>query len=113
MEGAKIEKGWKEFATIDEVSKTDRLFQEDFERWIVFIIGNSKCCFAFTSSHRIISIKCSLDVLDSEVSQNFLRVNYYTIINTRFFVKKSLKREITMKDGSVHKVSRQKWKGFK
>gem|GEM_PF-4391264 len=91
-----------------------RVDQEDFERWIIFFTGNSKCCFAFTSNHRIMKINCSLDILDSELPKDcFLRINYYTIINTRFFVDKNVKREIVMKDGSVHKVSRQKWKGFK
>ena len=91
-----------------------RVAQEDFERWVIFFTGNSKCCFAFTSNHRIIKINRSLDILDSELSKDcFLRINYCTIINTKFFIRKNGKREVMMKDGSVHKVSRQKWKGFK
>jgi DNA-binding LytR/AlgR family response regulator len=92
---------------------THRVVHEDFERWSIFFIGNSKCCFAFTLDHRIIKISYSLDVLDSELPKDcFLRINYYTIVNTKFLVHKNEKREIIMKDGSIHKVSRQKWKAF-
>mgnify|MGYP003626594779 CR=1 FL=1 len=88
--------------------------QNDFGQHLVFIVGNSKCCFATTQNHRITKIKCSLDMLDSDLSEDcFIRINHHTIINTRFFVGKQGKKEIIMKDGSVHKVSRQRWNNFK
>lgn len=88
--------------------------QDDFGRQVIFIVGNGKCCFAFTLNNKIRKIKCSLDVLDSDLSEDcFLRINYYTIINTRFYVGKQGKKEIIMKDGSIHKVSRKQWNGFK
>lgn len=88
--------------------------QGDFGRQLVFVIGNSKCCFATMQNQKITKIKCSLDVIDSDLSGNcFLRINYYTIINTRFYVGKQGKKEIILKDGSVHKVSRKRWNDFK
>jgi hypothetical protein len=88
--------------------------QDDFGRQMIFIVGNSKCCFASTQNRRIIKINCSLNILDSNLSEDcFLRINYHTIINTKFYVGKQGRKEIMMKDGSVHKVSRQRWNDFK
>lgn len=88
--------------------------KNDFGTGVISIIGNSKCCFALTQNRRIIKIKCSLDMIDSDLSGDcFLRINYHTIINTRFYIGKQGKKEIIMKDGSIHKVSRQRWNDFK
>lgn len=91
-----------------------RFDQNDFGRKTIFIIENAKCCFAFTQDRRIIKINCSFKTLESELSKDcFLRINDHTIINTKFYVDKQGKKEIIMKDGSIHKVSRQRWNDFK
>jgi len=88
--------------------------QNDFSKRAVLIIGNTKCCFAFTQDRRIIKINYSFKTLESELSKDcFLRINDHTIINTKFYVDKQGKKEIIMKDGSIHKVSRQRWNDFK
>lgn len=54
--------------------------QDDFGRQVIFIIGNSKCCFALTQNRRIIKINYPLNVLDANLQKNqFLRINYHTL----------------------------------
>jgi len=45
-------------------------------------------------------------------NESFVRINLSTIINTKYFIDKKEKRQILLRGGSVHKVSRRVWKQF-
>jgi len=84
------------------------------DQQVVYIVGNSRGCFAFNKNNKVSQLQQSLDLLDAKLSEvGFLRVNFHTLINTRYYIGKQLKKRIILRDGSVHKVSRQRWKDFK
>jgi hypothetical protein len=82
--------------------------------YIVFVIGNSQDCFAFEVDNHITELKCSLFYIYKKLKGlDFIQINDYTIFNTKYFVDKKSKRQIVLKGGSIHKVSRNSWKLFK
>jgi hypothetical protein len=81
---------------------------------ILFVIGNTQSCFVFSTDNLAVELDRSLYHVHDELKElDFIQINGYTIINTRFFVAKKPKRRITLKGGSLHKVSRNSWKHFK
>ena len=80
---------------------------------IVFIVGNEQSCFAFSTDNQIIELRYSLFHIHDKLKElDFFQINGYTIFNTKYFVDKKPKRQITLKGGSIHKVSRNSWKHF-
>ncbi len=80
---------------------------------IVYIIGNLHSCFVFGVDKKITEIKISISNLGRQLKEyNYLQINNYTLINTRFFVKKEGKQQIKMNDGSQHKLFRRQHKQF-
>ncbi len=80
---------------------------------ILFVVGNTQSCFAFGVDNRVVEIQCSLFQLYGRLKElNFIQINGYTIINTKYFIDKKQKRQIILKGGSMHRVSRNSWKHF-
>lgn len=80
---------------------------------VIFIIGNSQTCFVFGIDNRFSVEQGSVeDIWKTIDSSCFLRINDYTIINSKFYVNKEPGRLIKLKGGSIHKVSRNSWKHF-
>lgn len=80
---------------------------------IIYIVGDSKNSFAVVDDKRVIEIGFSLYHLQVDLKdQSFMPINGFTIINTKYFVSKNPQRQITLKGGSIHKVSRNFWKHF-
>ncbi|MGQ1948826.1 LytTR family transcriptional regulator DNA-binding domain-containing protein [Geofilum sp. OHC36d9] len=80
---------------------------------ILFVVGNAQSCFGFCVDNRVIEMQYSLfQLYDKLKEQDFIRINGYTIINTKYFIDKKQKRHIILKGGSIHKVSRNFWKHF-
>ena len=74
---------------------------------IVFVVGNNQSCFAFGVDNRVVEMQCSLFQLYDKLKEpDFIQINGYTIINTKYFIDKKTKRHIHLKGGSIHKVSR-------
>lgn len=81
---------------------------------IVFIIGNTQSCFVFGIDDKFLMLRCSLAGIQGMIeSPGFLKINEYTLINTKFYASKKPGRLISLKGGSIHKVSRNSWKHFK
>ncbi len=79
----------------------------------VYIIGNTSCCYAFNCQKEITRLKYPLKDLYIELRpENFMWINNFTLVNTRYFIARKNKYEIQLKDGSLHKVFRRKWKEF-
>lgn len=90
-----------------------RLEQIDFTT-IVFIIGNAKTCFVFNIEGKFSMLKNSLEDIQKNIDfSSFLKINDFTLINTKFYTGKKPGRIISLKGGSMHKVSRNSWKHFK
>lgn len=80
---------------------------------ILFVVGNTQSCFAFGVDNRVIEMQYSLfQLYDKLKERGFIQINGYTIINTKYFIDKRQKRQIILKGGSIHKVSRNSWKQF-
>ena len=80
---------------------------------IVFIIGNTQSCFVFYVDEKFSMLQCSLDGIRKVIDfPDFLKINEYTLINTKFYTGKKPGRLISLKGGSIHKVSRNSWKHF-
>ncbi len=80
---------------------------------IIFVVGNSQRCFAFCVDNRVVEMRYSLfQLYDTLKELDFIKINGYTIINTKYFIDKRQKRQIILKGGSIHKVSRNSWKHF-
>lgn len=81
---------------------------------IVYVVGNNRGCFAYYENNQIAEIEDSLHCLLQKLKeQGFLKINDFTIFNTKYFIGKKPKRQINLKGGSIHKVSRNMWKHFK
>lgn len=81
---------------------------------IVFVVGNPQSCYAFCVDNQVIELRYSLFQIYSKLKElDFMPINSYTIFNTKYFVAKKSKRQITLKGGSIHQVSRNSWKHFK
>lgn len=80
---------------------------------VIYIVGNFQSCFAFGIDKQVIEMKSSLYHLQQALKeQGFMPVNGFTIINTKYFLSKKDKRLISLKGGSIHKVSRKLWNHF-
>ncbi|WP_421920341.1 hypothetical protein [Marinifilum sp.] len=89
------------------------LEQIDFTT-IVFIIGNAQGCFAFDIEEKVSMLQCSIEGVKRNIDfPGFLKINEYTLINSKFYTGKRSGRIISLKGGSMHKVSRNSWKHFK
>jgi hypothetical protein len=89
-----------------------KLEQVDFIS-IVFIVGNVKSCIAINIDGKVSMLKCSLEDIKKNIDYpGFLRVNEFTLINTKYYTGKRPGRLISLKGGSMHKVSRNSWKHF-
>lgn len=87
--------------------------QINFEN-IIYIIGNQNSCFAFNTDKSITEIKESVKKLCCKLKeQNYIQVNNYTLINTKYYVLKENKQRIKMSDSSLHKLFRRQYKNFK
>lgn len=83
---------------------------------IIYIVGLSGICFIFFTRHRFSYIKATIRSMELYLSdKDFIRINYYVIINSKFYVKNHSegKQKIIMKNGTVFQVSRRRWKNFK
>ena len=75
---------------------------------------NAKTCFVFNIEGKISMLKNSLEYIQKNIDfPGFLKINEYTLINTKFYTGKKSGRIISLKGGSIHKVSRNSWKHFK
>ncbi|NOU62271.1 hypothetical protein [Marinifilum caeruleilacunae] len=80
---------------------------------IIFIIGNTQSCFVFNVDSQVLKLERSLLSIYKEVKSNgFVQINDFALINAMFVVRKHSGRRITLKGGSIHKVSRKFWKYF-
>lgn len=87
--------------------------QVDFNS-MEFIIGNAQSCFAFDKDRKFSILKCSLyHLLETIEKPEWLRINDYTLINTKYCLGIKKGRTISLTGGSMHKVSRNCWKHFK
>ncbi len=75
---------------------------------VICILGNVQSCFVCETNGTVSQVECSLAELQLKLKEsNFIRVNNYTLINTRFVINSKSKRIINLKGGSMHKVSRK------
>jgi hypothetical protein len=93
--------------TIDELKNSNQN--------ISYIIGNKFKCYFFLSDYKVKYSNQAIDKVEKILSDNdFMRINYQVIINTRFYVKNyETGKCIVMKQEVVFTVSRRKWKYFK
>jgi hypothetical protein len=86
--------------------------QVDFNT-TVFIVGNVNGCFVFDTEGKVSILQCSLEIIQKNIDfPGFLKVNEFTLINTKFYTGKRPGRIISLKGGSIHKVLRNFWKHF-
>lgn len=77
----------------------------------LFIIGGVNNCFIFSHNSEILRVSKPIHELEHGLEQyGFQRINMYTIVNTKYIIKTTSKRCLILKNGSIHKVSRSKWK---
>lgn len=75
---------------------------------IIYILGNTQSCFVFQLNEIVVELNCSLHCLSEKLEpEGFIQANNFTLINTRFVVNSKSKRFISLKGGSMHKVSRK------
>ena len=80
---------------------------------IVFIVGNTESCFIFQVDKKVVELRSSLYQLNKELEEkHFLKINPHTLFNTMYFENKLPHRQISLKGGSIHKVSRNCWRHF-
>ena len=80
---------------------------------VIYILEDAKGRFAYGVDDLGIELHCPLNCLSEKLEPlGFLRINSFTLVNTRFVVGKKGKRLILLKGGSIHKVSRSIWKHF-
>lgn len=83
---------------------------------IIYIQGTPESCNLFRQNRSVELLPVGIKNLETALKPlYFIRVNYTTIINTRFIksVNKEPKRTITLSGGYVFKVSRKQWDFFK
>ena len=81
---------------------------------IVFIIGKANTCFVFDIDGKNLMLPCSLGDIQKNIDfPGVLKINQFTLINSKFYTGKKPGRLISLKGGSIHKVSRNSWKYFK
>ncbi len=83
---------------------------------IIYIVGINGVCFIFLIDHKVKYLRVSMKSLESILgSKNFIRINYHIIINSKFYVRNHVEgvKEIIMKNGTILKVSRRRWKNFR
>ncbi|MCG8410431.1 MAG: LytTR family transcriptional regulator DNA-binding domain-containing protein [Bacteroidales bacterium] len=78
---------------------------------IVFIVGDSKECYCFNVNRELLFLTANINELNIKLqSKWFLKINTRTLVNTKHIMTKEPSRYLKMVDGSIHKVSRNKWK---
>lgn len=104
-----LSKSYKFIPSYYKSSPTMELNSEN----IIFVLGNSRDCFGFCIRNHVSEYGYNLtEMLDMLRDFNFVRINRFTIINTKYIEYKISKRCIALKGGSIHKVSRNFWKQF-
>ncbi|MCG8578795.1 MAG: LytTR family transcriptional regulator DNA-binding domain-containing protein [Bacteroidales bacterium] len=79
----------------------------------VYIHGDIHRSYCYGDDTPVKIVRRSLYSLEKELKQEgFMRINDFTLINTKFRIGTAPGRIITLKGGSKHKVSRQFWKHF-
>lgn len=86
----------------------------NIESWM-YIVGWGNTCFVFSKEGFTDIRRISVDELEEQLKDHieFIRINIYTIINTRFYMNSDKNRNIVMKNGIRFKVSRRNSKLFK
>lgn len=82
---------------------------------IIYILGNRSYCYLFHTDQKISIIKLSINTLNISLRKvSFMRVNFYYIINTKYYLSNNpyRKKEIILKNGIILEVSRKAWKIF-
>lgn len=83
---------------------------------IIYIVALDGICFVFLVNKKVKYVKHSMKALEEMfVNLGFVRINYFSIINTKYYVRNNPSggKEIIMKNGIILSVSRRKWPFFK
>ncbi|BAK26125.1 hypothetical protein PGTDC60_1980 [Porphyromonas gingivalis TDC60] len=86
----------------------------DFYDQICCLLGDSHRVYIIYNDFTVRSLPLSIEIAQ-EITRKFYfeRINYYTIINTRYFQRVKSCRMLELKNGMKFKVSRRKWHLFK
>ncbi|MDC1107021.1 hypothetical protein OAT16_09965 [Prolixibacteraceae bacterium] len=77
---------------------------------LVYILDCGSYCVSVDIDGVVVKLNNNLANLISNSDSYYIRINDFTIVNTKYIKNKSEGRTLSLKGGTVHRVSRTSWK---